>query len=93
MFFAMSVGDMMPVKQVGPDFYIHMQKSDNNIDFRAVLVKKDQKAARFSCLNFHERSPEDYFFNRIPMVVYTQIKGNNLIGKNNNYHSKSSAAK
>jgi len=23
------------------------------------------------------------------MVVYTQIKGNNLIGKNNNYHSKS----
>ena len=70
-----------------------MQKSDNNIDFRAVLVKKDQKTARFSCLNFHERSPEDYFFNRIPMVVYIQIKGNNLIGQNNNYHSKSSAAK
>ena len=27
------------------------------------------------------------------MVLYVQIKGNNLIGKNNNYHSKSSAAK
>ena len=27
------------------------------------------------------------------MVIYIQIKGNNLIGQNNNYHSKSSAAK
>ena len=46
-----------------------------------IVLKKDQKTARFSCLNFHERSPEDYFVNRIPMVVYTQIKGNNLIKK------------
>ena len=66
-----------------PILTLFFQKLAEKSAFQPKNDKKDLKRVFFVCPNIYQSCPESYFLAGHPMVVYIQIKGNNLIDQNN----------